>query len=87
MHINPKLANAIYVGFPLLWSSTIALGRSNYIDEFFGHLVAALLFPVLICATLYTIERRRKGSFYWQRWFFWTGLLFPAFIFLQPSPK
>jgi len=85
MRINPKLANAIYVGFPLFWSGTLALARSHYTDEFLGHLAAALLFPVLICATIYAVQRVRKHSFYWQRWFFWTGLLFPILMFSQHS--
>ena len=85
MRINPKLADAIYVGFPVFWSATLALARSHYTDEFFAHLTAGLLFPVLICATIYAVQRVRKRAFYWQRWFFWMGLLFPAMMFSQYS--
>ena len=83
MRINPKLANGIYIGFPVLWSGVLALTRSHHTDEFLGHLTGELLFPVLISATIYAVQRVRKRPFYWQRWFFWLGLLFPVLVFSQ----
>ena len=78
MAIPPKIG--IYVCFPVLWCGAIAFRARDTTAVFLGHWTALLIFPVLMCAAIYGVQRLRKRPLYWQRWFFWIGLVIPSFL-------
>lgn len=85
MNMPRTVGNVIYVGIPIVLCAVMALGKSHSIGVFFGHLLGLLLWPTIICAAIY--DARRKRSFYWQRWFFWLGLLLPSLAYMSAAGK
>jgi len=85
MSVPPKFANSIYVGFPICWCGALAFSSLDTVVVFLARWIALLVCPVLVCAAIYGVQRLRKRPLYWQRWFFWIGLLLPALVRLPHS--
>jgi hypothetical protein len=86
IRIPLKLANGIYLGFTILLYGLTAFSRNDPIG-FLGRWIGMLVVPACICAAIYGVTRLRKRPFYWQRWFFWIGLVIWTLASLPTNTK
>ena len=80
MNMSAELKNRLYLLTPLVWTGLLSLLARGGFIAVLTHWAFLLGWVLIVFLLMVGVKRLFKQKFYWQQWFFWTGIVVPMIV-------